>query len=138
MGGNETMTKRYTITDDGVTDNLTKKQYTKIKSGDNILDTISFTSLIQIVDLLNEQDQKIKKLKEENRLLDIEDERWVKASEQDEETINKLNKEIEKLTHELYLEKGSAEYYKQLAEEYFEEISKLTYKLNKIRDDIER
>jgi len=65
MGGNETMTKRYTITDDGVTDNLSKKQYTKIKSGDNILDTISFTSLIQIVDLLNEQDQKIKELEEE-------------------------------------------------------------------------
>lgn len=60
----------------------------------------------EVVDLLNEQDQKIK--------------------------------ELEHDLSELHLEKGSAEYYKQLAEEYFEEISKLTYKLNKIKDDIER
>ena len=124
MGGTETMTKKYTW---------------EVCEGDGLFyEDGAGIDYDDVVDLLNEQDQQIKQLKKENRLLDIEDERWVKASEQDEETINKLNKEIEKLTHELYLEKGSAEYYKQLAEEYFEEISKLTYKLNKIKDDIER
>ena len=55
--------------------------------------------------------------------------------------LNEQDQKIKELEHELselHLEKGSAEYYKQLAEEYFEEISKLTYKLNKIKDDIER
>ena len=58
-----------------------------------------------------------------------------------EKVLNEQAQKIKELEHELselHLEKGSAEYYKQLAEEYFEEISKLTYKLNKIKDDIER
>ena len=42
---------------------------------------------------------KNKELKEQVRLLNIEDERWTKASEEDKETIDRLNKE----NNELYI-----------------------------------
>ena len=55
--------------------------------------------------LINECDSKCKKLEEEIRLLEIEDKRWEKLSNEDAETINKLNKKIEKLERELFIER---------------------------------
>ena len=57
--------KRFRITDNGIEDTLLKKQYTKIKKSDEVLDSISFTHLIDLVKLLNELAEENEQLKNE-------------------------------------------------------------------------
>ena len=71
------------------------------------------SDMIQYVDTLKEEPnkwsicnvsetlKKLNELHEENRLLEIEDERWVKASEHDQEVIDRLRKENEQLKKDL-------------------------------------
>ncbi len=61
--------KRFRITDNGIEDTLLKEQYTKIKKSDEVLDSISFTHLIDLVKLLNELHEENQSLKEENKFL---------------------------------------------------------------------
>lgn len=56
---------------------------------------------IKYEDTIDELKNENKRLKEEIRLLDIEDERWTKISEEDKETIKKLNNENEQLKQQL-------------------------------------
>ena len=55
------------------------------------------TNITQAVNKLNELDTEIQQLKKENKLLEIEDENWTKLSEEDENTINRLNTRMEKI-----------------------------------------
>lgn len=56
--------KRFLITDDGIVDLLTSRQFKKIKKNDSILDSISCANLIDVVNLLNELNDENKDLEE--------------------------------------------------------------------------
>ncbi len=60
--------KRFKITDDGIVDTVRLEQYTKIKSSDNIFDSISVTHLIDVVNLLNELSEESEKIELERNV----------------------------------------------------------------------
>lgn len=80
--------KRFTITDDGILDTVRLKQSTKIKSSDNILDPISFTYLIDVVNFLNELHEENEALKSSN--LEYED-ALGRLEEENEQLKNKID-----------------------------------------------
>ena len=83
---------------------MTAKRFILNEGVANFSDTVtdkvySEYNLDEIVELLNELHEENKELKKQVRLLNIEDERWTKASEKDKETIDRLNKK----NNELYI-----------------------------------
>ena len=90
-----TENKRFILTEKGITDTKTKKQYNKISSKEHICDSMSFSNIIDICKLLNHWAEENEELKK-----NCKNYAWYNKCKDLENENDLLKKELKALTEE--------------------------------------